>query len=80
MKRMLYQAPIILQSSGGNASVIGDGSGQGTIAPEGMTYEEWWDEIAWGGDNPDADYNGDGTVNEDDYKYYIENELWKGED
>ena len=43
-----------------------------------MTYDDWWEEIAWGGENPDADYNGDGVVNRDDYEYYMENELWKG--
>ena len=42
-------------------TVIGQGTGQGTIPPEGMTYEKWWDEIAWGGANPDADYDGSGS-------------------
>ena len=78
MKKMLYQAPIILQSSGGNASVIGEGSGQGTAAPEGMSFDDWWLEIAWEGENPDADYNGDGVVDQKDYEYWIENEGWNG--
>ncbi len=78
MRKRLYQAPVLLVSSGGTGNVSGDGSSQGSIGPEGMTYDEWWDEIAWGGENPDADYNGDGTVDEADYNYYIENELWKG--
>lgn len=78
MTRKRYQAPVFMTSSGGDSGVTGQGSGQGSIAPQGMTYDEWWEEIAWGGDNPDADYNGDGEVNEDDYNYYIENELWNG--
>ena len=78
MSRKIYQSPVLLVSSGGAGSVSGDGSGQGTIAPEGMTYDEWWDEIAWGGENPDADYNGDGAVDVLDYQYYIDNELWNG--
>ena len=45
-----------------------------------MTYDEWWEDIAWEGANPDADYNGDGYVNADDYNFYIEYELWKGEE
>ena len=43
-----------------------------------MTFEDWWAEIAWEGENPDADYNGDGEVNIDDYNYWLENELWNG--
>lgn len=79
MDKKLFFAPLILTStSGGNGTVIGQGTGEGSVGPEGMTYEDWWDEIAWGGENPDADYNGDGQVNEDDYKYYLDNELWKG--
>ena len=78
MSKRKYLSPVFLVSSGGAGGVSGDGSEQGTIAPEGMTYEEWWEEIAWGGENPDADYNGDGVVNQDDYDYYIENELWNG--
>lgn len=78
MSKRKYLSPVFLVSSGGAGGVSGDGSGQGTIAPEGMTYEEWWDEIASGGDNPDADYNGDGVVDRADYDYYIENELWNG--
>ena len=80
MYKRRYQSPIFMISSGGSGGVYGDGSGQGTFVPEGMTYEEWWEDIAWGGDNLDADYNGDGEVNRDDYDYYIANELWKGED
>ncbi len=78
MSKRKYLSPVFLVSSGGAGGVSGDGSGQGTIAPEGMTYDEWWEEVAWGGENPDADYNGDGVVNQDDYDYYIENELWNG--
>ena len=77
MYKRRYQSPVFMASSDGN-TVIGDGTGQGTVAPEGMSFEEWWDEVAWEGNNPDADYNGDGEVNRDDYNYYIENELWKG--
>ena len=80
MYKRRYQSPIFMISSGGSGNVYGDGSGQGSVPPEGITYEEWLDEIAWGGENPDADYNGDGEVNRDDYDYYIANELWKGED
>ena len=36
--------------------------------------------IGDGGENPDADYNGDGDVDVNDYYYYINNELWKGEE
>lgn len=76
----------MISSSEDGSSVTGKGSGQGTIAPEGMSYEEWLEEIAWGiegsidedGANPDADYNGDGLVNRDDFDYYIENKLWNG--
>lgn len=79
MKKRSYLAPVLLATGGGNPTVDGHGSGQGTVAPEGMSYEEWWVDIAWEGENnPDADYNGDGTVDRDDYDYYIENELWKG--
>ena len=74
-----YKPPIIIQLSGGGAgSETGDGSNQGSIPPEGMTYDDWWDEIAWGGENPDADYNGDGVVDEKDYQFFIDNELWNG--
>lgn len=79
MDKKLFFAPLILSStSGGSETVIGQGTGEGTGMPQGMSYEDWWDEIAWGGGNPDADYNGDGVVDRDDYDYYIENELWKG--
>ena len=78
MYKRRYQSPIFMISSGGPGSVSGDGSNQGSIAPQGMTYKEWWDEIAWEGENPDADYNGDGVVDQADYEYYIENELWNG--
>lgn len=80
MKKNLYVAPVIWESeSGGNPTVIGEGSGQGSIAPDGMTFEEWWTDIAWEGENPDADYNGDGVVNQADWQYYIDNELWNGD-
>ncbi len=78
MIKKKYVAPFLMVSSGGDGNETGQGSSQGTIAPEGMSFEEWWDEIAWGGENPDADYNGDGIVDEGDYNYYLENELWKG--
>lgn len=79
MDKKLFFAPLILTStSQGDPTVIGQGTGEGSVGPQGMTYEEWWDEIAWGGGNPDADYNGDGEVNRADYDYYIENELWNG--
>ena len=64
MRKRQYQSPV----------------NQGTNVPGGMTYDEWWEDIAWEGANPDADYNGDGDVNEDDYNFYIDNELWKGEE
>ena len=79
MAKRIYVSPAILRLEGGESDVIGQGTGQGTVAPEGMTYDKWWDEIAWGGENPDADYNGDGTVDENDYQYYIDNELWNGD-
>lgn len=78
MANKLYRSPILFLDGGGAGSETGDGSGQGSIAPGGMTYDEWWNDIAWGGNNPDADYNGDGTVDINDYNYYIDNELWNG--
>ncbi len=80
MDKKLFFAPLILTStSGGAGSVIGQGTGQGTNIPgDFLTYQEWWEDIAWEGTNPDADYNGDGSVNEDDYNYYIENKLYEG--
>ena len=80
MRKRQYQSPVFLSSIPTSGSVIGGGSNQGTNVPEGMTYDEWWEDIAWEGANPDADYNGDGYVNADDYNFYIENELWKGEE
>ena len=78
MSKKRYQAPVLLDVSPEEpTSVIGDGSGQGSISPK-MSYEEWWEEIAWGGENQDADYDGNGKVDYDDYVYYIENELWNG--
>ena len=77
MTRKRYQAPVFMTSSGGDGGVTGQGSGQGSIAPQGMSYEEWWEEIAWEGENlDDADYNGDGVVDRADYDYYIANHLW----
>ncbi len=79
MAKRKYGTPVLFeQESGGDVTVVGEGTGQGTIAPEGMSFEEWWEDIAWNGDNPDADYDGDGDVDRDDYTYYIENELWNG--
>ncbi len=78
MIKKKYSTPFLMISSGGDGSETGQGSGQGTVAPQGMTYDEWWDEIAWGGENPDADYNGDGSVDQLDYQYYMDNELWNG--
>ena len=79
MSKKKYQAPVLLDiSPGGDGGVIGDGSSQGSISPGGMSYEEWLEEIAWGGENPDADYNGDGEINELDYQYWLDNELWNG--
>lgn len=77
MDKKLFLTPLILTSANGG-NVSGGGSSQGSLGPEGMTYDEWWEEVAWGGENPDADYNGDGVVNQADWEYYIENELWKG--
>ena len=80
MAKKFYLSPMIMAADvgeGGSGTVVGGGSGQGSISPQ-MTYEEWWDEIAWGGENPDADYNHDGVVDQADYNYYIENELWNG--
>ena len=82
MVRRKYSTPVLYneQESGGNGSVVGDGTGQGSISPY-MPFEEWWEDIAWEGENyPDADYNGDGEVNRADYDYYILHELWKGDD
>lgn len=78
MSKKRYQAPILLDVEPGQSGVIGDGSSQGSISPGGMSYEDWWDEIAWGGENPDADYNGDGEVDELDYQYWLDNEMWNG--
>lgn len=81
MLKKKYSSPFLFegeQSDGGNGSVIGGGTGQGSIPPEGMSYEEWWSDIALEGTNEDCDYNGDGTIDIDDYNYYIDNELWKG--
>lgn len=80
MRKRQYQSPVFLSSIPTSESVIGGGSNQGTNIPGGMTYNEWWEDIAWEGANPDADYNGDGYVNADDYNFYIEYELWKGEE
>ena len=80
MRKRQYQSPVFLSSIPTSGSVIGGGSNQGTNVPGGMTYDEWWEDIAWRGANPDADYNGDGKVNSEDYDYYIANELWKGEE
>ena len=80
MRKRQYQSPVFLSSIPTSESVIGGGSNQGTNVPEGMTYDEWREDIAWEGANPDADYNGDGYVNADDYNFYIEYELWKGEE
>lgn len=80
MRKRQYQSPVFLSSIPTSESVIGGGSNQGTNVPGGMTYNEWWEDIAWEGANPDADYNGDGYVNADDYNFYIEYELWKGEE
>ena len=76
-----YISPVFMVSGGGDGSETGAGSGQGTIPPTGaLTYPEWLAEIAFSnegpvtedGVNPDADYNGDGFVNEEDYNYYKE--------
>ena len=80
MRKRQYQSPVFLASIPTSESVIGGGSNQGTNVPGGMTYDEWWADIAWEGTNPDADYNGDGNVNSEDYEFYIKNELWKGEE
>lgn len=79
MNKRKYGAPFVFGVEGSSSgSVVGDGSGQGSIAPEGMTWEEWLEEIAWGytGDiadapNPDADRNGDKVIDYDDYLYYL---------
>ena len=80
MTKRKYGAPFVfgvdVNPSGG--TVIGEGTGQGSIAPEGMTYERWWVEIAWGGKNPDADYDQDGDIDEEDYEYWLEEHLWNG--
>ena len=75
--RRIYESPILFLENGGDDHVIGQGSGQGSIPPE-ISYDEWWEDTAWGGTNPDADYNGDGVVDRADYEYYIAHELWKG--
>ena len=77
MANKIYISPMLMDITPGGGEVIGDGTGQGSIAPE-MTYDEWWADIAWEGENPDADYNGDGVVDINDYNYYIENQLWNG--
>ena len=81
MNKRRYQAPILLSSSldgGGPDSVIGQGTGQGTHGPAGMSWEEWLEEEAFGYEgpvggapNPDADLNGDGEINRDDYTWYL---------
>ncbi|MBQ6478581.1 MAG: hypothetical protein IJI44_04340 [Erysipelotrichaceae bacterium] len=81
MLRIKYSTPVLFElddETGSGGTVIGQGTGQGTNFAEGMDFDTWWEEIAWGGDNPDADYNGDGTVDVNDYDYYIENRLWEG--
>lgn len=78
MLRRKYCTPIIFtQESGGDGSVVGAGTGQGSIPGQGLSFEEWWKDVAWEGDNPDADYNGDGETNKADYDYYIEHHLWE---
>lgn len=85
MIKRRYTAPLLMESSGENPTVIGQGTGQGTNTPEGTSYDVWFEDIACGytgpvgeAPNPDADHNGDGVVNRDDYDYYIANELWNG--
>lgn len=77
MAKTKYISPFFEQQDGGDGSVVGGGTGQGSITNQ-MSYEEWWVDIAWEGENTDADYNGDGVVNKADYDYYIANELWNG--
>ena len=79
MMRRKYSTPVLFeQESGGDGSVTGQGTGQGSIPPY-MTFEEWWKDEAWNGENPDADYNRDGKVDEADYHFYIDNHLWDPE-
>ncbi len=81
-----YGAPVLFDLSEGSGTVVGEGTSQGTVAPNGMTFEQWKEDLCWGifgsveddGANEDADYNKDGYVNEADWQYYLDNELWKG--
>ena len=79
MSKRFYESPILRQSeSGGAGNVVGEGSGQGSFAPWGMPYEDWWEEIAMEGNNPDADYNYDGQVDIEDWKLYSDPNNWNG--
>ncbi len=87
MMKRKYGAPVLFDlDDGGNGTVIGQGTGQGSLGPYGMTYEEWFEDLCWGifgsvdedGANPDCDYNGDGYVNEDDWDYWFDNQMWNG--
>ena len=80
MARKKYSTPTwfgLEDENDTGGSVIGEGTGQGSIT-YGMSFEEWWEDIAWEGTNPDADYNGDGEVTRADYDYYMANHLWEG--
>lgn len=76
MGAKLYFSPVFMVAGGGSKSVTGEGTGQGTNYPEGLSYEDWLEEIAADGNNPDADYDGNGTVDQSDWEYYNENHLW----
>lgn len=80
MKKKMYESPVLWEPEyTGPGNVIGEGSNQGSFAPDGMSYEDWWEEIAWGGENPDADYNGDGKVDIEDWNVYSNPIYWDGD-
>lgn len=69
-----YSTPVLFDlDDGGDVTVTGGGTGQGTYITENTTYEEW---LSLMSSNPDADYDGDGDIDEDDYNYYMSNHLY----
>ena len=81
-----YSTPVLFDlDDEGDVTVVGGGTGQGTYITANTTYSEWLQIMTHGYTgsvnspdcpNPDADYNGDGTINEADYHYYMDNHLY----
>ena len=79
-----YSTPVLFDlGDEGDVTVVGGGTAQGTYITESTTYQEWLALIAKNYEgpvenapNPDADYNGDGMIDEADYHYYMDNHLY----